>query len=99
MIANTASRTALCVAMRRAAHQVLDTPRVLEDHRFSRSSVRTADLSRRILRETLADVAIGAEVHRGLYGPWPLSGRRHWFAQTDVGGTGGSVTYDGWRSP
>jgi methyltransferase (TIGR00027 family) len=31
MIANTPSRTALGVAMRRAAHQVLDTPRVLDD--------------------------------------------------------------------
>jgi methyltransferase (TIGR00027 family) len=31
MIANTPSRTALGVAMHRAAHQVLDTPRVLDD--------------------------------------------------------------------
>lgn len=31
MIANTPSRTALGVALRRAAHQVLDTPRVLDD--------------------------------------------------------------------
>jgi hypothetical protein len=28
-----------------------------------------------------------------------LSKRRHWFAQTDVRGTIGSVTYDGWCSP
>lgn len=29
----------------------------------------------------------------------PLSERRHWFAQADVRGTFGNVTYDGWCSP
>ena len=28
-----------------------------------------------------------------------LSKRRHWFAQTDVRGTIGNVTYTGWCSP
>ena len=37
---------------------------------------------------------------RGEYtGTLSLNKRRHWFAQANVRGTVGSVTYDGWCSP
>jgi hypothetical protein len=41
----------------------------------------------------------GAKVGGEYTGTIALSQRRHWFAQANVRGTTGSVTYDGWCSP
>jgi len=41
----------------------------------------------------------GAKVGGEYTGTWSLSKRRHWFAQADVRGTFGDVTYTGWCSP
>jgi hypothetical protein len=41
----------------------------------------------------------GRKIGGGYTGTGSLSRRRHWFAQGDVRGTVGNVTYDGWCSP
>jgi hypothetical protein len=41
----------------------------------------------------------GAKIGGGYTGTLSLNKRRHWFTQTDVRGTAGNVTYDGWCSP
>jgi hypothetical protein len=41
----------------------------------------------------------GPKIGGGYVGTLSLSQSQHWFAQTDVRGTVGNVTYDGWCSP
>jgi hypothetical protein len=41
----------------------------------------------------------GPKFGGGYIGTLPLNRKQHWFAQADVHGTIGSVTYDGWCSP
>jgi hypothetical protein len=41
----------------------------------------------------------GPKIGGGYTGTLSLSKSQHWFAQTDVRGTFGNVTYDGWCSP
>ena len=41
----------------------------------------------------------GPKVAGGYLGTLSLSKSQHWFGQTDVRGTVGNVTYDGWCSP
>ena len=41
----------------------------------------------------------GAKIGGGYTGTLSLNKRQHWFAQTDVRGIAGNVTYDGWCSP